>query len=89
MTIEGRLLDQLRNSMQEKFKADLRLLYPDGLENSHQHRDLVKVWLMGFLAAVDIHDEVRPFVLAIIKPLTDFNWWPDDGWKWWCDDSTS
>ncbi len=62
------------------FLRCLEHLYPDGITNKHQHRDLLKVFLMGWIEAAHQNGFEARDALAIAKQATDYNWWPDPSW---------
>ena len=68
---------------QARFLQCMEFLYPDGLADKHQHRDLVKVFLMGWIEACHFTGENAQDALAVAKQATDFNWWPNKSWEWW------
>lgn len=76
----------MNRGMKQAFLSCMDHLYPDGLpsESSHQLRDLIRVFSMGWcesLIAQGLDDEVEKWTEEF-KPIADLNWWPDDTWKW-------
>jgi hypothetical protein len=79
------LLEESDDVMKESFLKSAKLMYPDGVSQAYQHRDLVRVYSIGWCdALVNSGDmeRVRQWTEEF-KPLADLNWWPDDSWKWW------
>ncbi len=71
--------------MKAAFLGAMRYLYPDGPANAHQQRDLIRCFSMGWYHALE---ETGQNTLAVRwleenAWLKDFNWWPDESWKWW------
>jgi len=68
------------------FKRDMAFIYPDGVTDKKQWRDICKIWIMGYITA--LHCNVGPCAeltsaMHYAKQMTDYNWYPDDEWKWW------
>ena len=68
--------------VQAAFLRSMKYLYPDGIENRQQHRDLVKVFLMGWIESAHKNGFEAGDALAIAKQATDYNWWPGPSWNW-------
>lgn len=72
-------------AMKRKFLEGMRLMYPEGNVSRIQHRDLIRVYAMGWcdcLAADENWAAVGEWT-SEFAPLVDFNWWPDASWNWW------
>lgn len=79
--------------MKEQFFHSIRMIYPDGVENKHHMRDIIKIYFMGYIDSLREaclselgSDSLRrdyDLALQLVKPMTDFNWWPDSSWRWW------
>ena len=79
--------------MKQQFLLSIKMIYPDGVENKHHWRDIIKIYFMGYVDSLreSCLTESHSFslqheydlVLQLVKPMTDFNWWPDDSWRWW------
>lgn len=69
--------------MQDNFRESMRFIYPNGTPpNKHQWRDLCKVYVMGWIDSAHSHEFNDPDAIAVAKMMTNFNWWPDDTWRW-------
>ena len=71
--------------MREAFRRDMRLMWPNGPASAHQHRDIVRVFAMGWcdaLMAVGAKEAVEAFVREFAS-ISDPNWWPGESWVWW------
>jgi len=70
--------------VRESFLRDMKLIYPDGVDNREQHRDLVRTYSMGWVSSLmEVGNRE-----AIEKWVKDFaylskpGWWPDLSWEW-------
>jgi len=71
--------------MKEQFLEDMRRLWPGGCVSAYQHRDLVRVFAMGWCDAL-MHAGAADEVLRWgeqFGAIADENWWPDQSWRWW------
>ena len=72
--------------MKEAFLRCMKYMYPVAVENDRQVRDLIKVFSMGYiegLERVGADREKMAVLVGEVKAITDFNWWPDNSWRWW------
>jgi hypothetical protein len=63
----------------------MRYIFPDGVANQHQHRDVIRCFMMGWVEAMQNSQNsaaVTQFV-SEFSHTADLNWWPDESWKWW------
>lgn len=75
----------LIQKMKAKFLECMKYMYPEGITNQHQHRDLIRVFGMGWLECLlaTNQDQVASAWLEEWSPYVDLNWWPDESWQWW------
>lgn len=68
-----------------EFRSTMLLIYPDGVSNAKHHRDICKIYIMGYINALGSGglNQHELEYLNILKFTTDFNWWPDKKWQWW------
>lgn len=72
--------------MKEAFLAAAVRMWPAGLADApRMHRDVVRVYSMGWLDAAIAVDARHVVIDATVdcKQMADPNWWPDPSWKWW------
>ena len=71
--------------MKEAFLQSMRLIYPQGVDNAYQHRDVVRIYSMGWCDALMAADQKQAVAAWVeeFRPLADLNWWPDASWRWW------
>jgi|HubBroStandDraft_5_1064220.scaffolds.fasta_scaffold828689_2 hypothetical protein len=71
--------------MKEAFKRSMVFLYPQGADNIHQWRDLVRTFVMGWNEALMKREDREGLLIAmdVTKSITDKFWFPDKTWKWW------
>jgi hypothetical protein len=71
--------------VKERFLKAMAFMYPDGVPwGGHQHRDLVRIFMMGYgeaLMATGQDEEMAQFIFDW-KHTADVNWWPDETWRW-------
>lgn len=83
-------MDEFLKEFQDKFKHSMRFIYPNGIQNSHHFKDVCKIYYMGSLDTtirlaenkVSLGLEIA-YLIQFGEQMRDFNWWPDDSWKWW------
>lgn len=71
--------------MKESFKRDMRFIYPEGVDNATQYRDLIRTYSMGWVSAFMAAND-KPRVeeqVPFLREMTDPAWRPDASWKWW------
>ena len=70
---------------QKACMASLKSLYPQGVREAQQHRDLIKVYLSGWLGALKENGVAQNEGLKkeAMRIACDPNWWPDNEWAWW------
>lgn len=73
-------MEEIKN----KFKKCMIIMYPKGVNNELQHRDLVRVFIMAWMEALILFNpnEARK-TLPQYAPITAEDWLPDESWKWW------
>ena len=71
--------------MKQAFLESIRYMYPEGVDDLHQMRDLIRIYSMGWCDALMHHEDKEGVEkwFAECKVISDLNWWPDDSWKWW------
>lgn len=71
--------------MKYLFSHAMKLIYPRGCSDKHHWRDVCKIYFMGYIDALQKNgpDEVAKLIISDCKMMVDFNWWPDNSWKWW------
>lgn len=71
--------------MKESFLKSIRHMYPVGVGNAHQHRDLVRCYCMGYTdSLIERGDSAAvESLVPQLSRMADINWWPDSSWKWW------
>lgn len=69
----------------------MKLLYPNGVSDPYQFRDIVRIFIMGYThrgessmkrAYAEIYLE-QVDLLKEIQWTTGVDWIPDESWKWW------
>jgi hypothetical protein len=71
--------------IKDHFKKSMQYIYPNGVDNPAQWRDLIRVYMMGWfdvLVANDLKDVAATY-LEQYEKVSGKGWWPDDSWKWW------
>jgi hypothetical protein len=48
----------------------------------HQWRDIIKTFAAGYFVALISLGESEQLI-PFMKTISDYNWWPDESWKWW------
>jgi hypothetical protein len=62
-------------------------VWPGGLDwqkDKRQHRDMILLYAMGWLDAL-AHAGCEDHLAQVAeeyKYTADFNWWPDESWRW-------
>ena len=70
--------------MKAKFLEDMRFLWPNGVEDRGQHRDIIRVYAMGWGSALMATGDKA----AVEKWVEEYaviaapGWWPDLSWEW-------
>lgn len=70
--------------MKESFLRDMKFIYPDGVDNKNQHRDLVWTYAMGWGSSLIASNQVETLRKWAdeFEHIKDHNWWPDLSWEW-------
>ncbi len=71
-------------SMKDAFKRDMLYIYPDGVDNPTQHRDLIRTYSMGWasaLVSVGSEDALRRWTEEATLIVSE-KWMPDLSWEW-------
>lgn len=75
--------------MKATFIHLIRQQYPDGIPSMEQHRDLIRVFYMGYVSALlrtSSTDVVKRFEEDYAE-VREAKFVPDDSWKWWTGDA--
>lgn len=71
--------------MKQTFLKSIRHMYPAGVADAHQQRDLIRCYAIGYCDSL-IERGDREAVKSLVPEMAamaDENWWPDSSWKWW------
>jgi hypothetical protein len=68
--------------MKEAFKMCMLYLYPGGVANPLQHRDLVRCFCMGWIEALKHHNTLTDQELDKLAEIAKEDWMPDSSWNW-------
>lgn len=68
--------------MKNRFRECMRAMYPAGVTNQHQHRDLARVFFYAWCESLLAADHLREVneLLEEYEAIRDPNWWPDESW---------
>jgi hypothetical protein len=76
--------------MKELCKMSLRFLWPHGIPNPHQHRDVIRAYAMGWgdvLTGLWISGTISKAASdrwsEELAAIADPDWLPDESWQWW------
>jgi hypothetical protein len=71
--------------MKEQCMRALKMSYPDGVGTAQQHRDIIRVYAIGWGDSLKASGNL----IALEAFRTEFayiadpNWWPNETWAWW------
>lgn len=71
--------------MKDAFILSMQHIYPGGVDNMHQMRDLVRVYSMGWCDALMARGDKAAVQAWCTEfgPISATGWFPDATWKWW------
>jgi hypothetical protein len=70
--------------MKEACLTHLRISYPKGVDTAQQHRDIIRIFAIGYAAGMQAtKGNITVELDTELKRLADMNWWPDESWVWW------
>lgn len=71
-------------SMKGAFLESMRQLYPDGVNNREQHRDLIHCYSMGWCDALMAANDKAAVAAWCeeFEPISKLGWFPDASWQW-------
>lgn len=75
----------IMNKLKERFLICMTIMYPNGVSNIIQHRDLVRVFTMSWVEAL-LHNNQSEAVQELVADydiLANEEWLPDESWQWW------
>ena len=78
-------------SLKQSFINDMRLIWPEGVDDPKQHTDVVRIYIMGWISAltcIALRTNSKYLAEEIMKTLQehietkDEKWKPDLSWEW-------
>lgn len=71
--------------MRSKCLADMKLMWPHGPADREQHRDVIRIYAMGWcdaLMAAGNKAAVEAWTREFAH-IAEVSWFPDSSWQWW------
>lgn len=73
------------NKMRESLFRSIRFIYPQGVDNLEQFRDIIRIYYMGYIDAmmkVGNKSEIEK-AYEFGRQMCAKEWLPDSSWQWW------
>lgn len=69
------------------FKDAMAHLWPNGVSDRRQVRDVIRIYAMGVVDALMALDKLDAVDACVqwMETIVDEQWMPDDSWNWWHD----